>query len=326
MLSVKENFLRTLRGDEPAFVPRFDLFWTVRPSVLDGTRRQNRGRDIFGVEWTNDGSAVEATMPKTSDFILEDIRDWPEVIRFPDFSAVDFEALAKKDLGNRNPEWPLGSGTVAQGFFQSLMSFMGFTNGLIACYEEPEEVKALMQYLCDHYLNLAEDCLKYYKPDYIYFADDIAHERNPFISPETFRDIFAPVWRRYIGFFKERGLPAIHHNCGHFEAFLDDVVDMGFNMWEPAQTSNDLVAVKKKYGNRLVIGGGLDTRTYLLPHLAFTEEGLRDAVKTTMDALAPGGGYCFMGGGGAREPNPVIKQRWEWINDEYERRKATYYG
>jgi hypothetical protein len=29
--------------------------------------------------------------------------------------------------------------------------------------------------------------------------------------------------------------------------------------------------------------------------------------------------------GGGREGDPVMKQRWEWINDEYERLKGTYY-
>ena len=91
--------------------------------------------------------------------------------------------------------------------------------------------KALVNYLCDGYLSLADKFIQYYKPDFIHFADDIATERNPFVSLESFRDIFAPVWRRYISYFKDRGFLAALHDCGHFEAFLDDVVDMGFNAW-----------------------------------------------------------------------------------------------
>ena len=184
----------------------------------------------------------------------------------------------------------------------------------------------MAEYLCDFYLSFADDFLKYYKPDYAFLADDIAHERAPFLSVEMFEEIFEPVWRRYIGFFKDRGMIAVHHNCGKFEDYLDDLVDMGFNGWDPAQTSNDLVAVKKKFGNRLLICGGFDGRQFL-PHLEVTEEEVRAVVKETLDALAPGGGFAFVGGGGPANPNPQTPQelRSFWIRDEFEKLRGTYY-
>ena len=324
MLSVKDNFLRALSGEAPAYVPRYNLGWAVRPSILNGNRTAvfGPGIDIFGVEWTNEGSVFDAALPRNDVFILDDISRWRDVIHFPDFSGTDWAALAQKDLKDRDSDQPLGIRVDAQGYFQSVMSFLGFTEGLIACHEEPEEVKALVNYLCDGYLGIAQQLLDAYKPDYMMFADDIAHERNPFLSVEAFRDIFAPVWRRHTQFFKSRGLWAVHHNCGHFEAYLDDVVDMGFNAWDPAQTSNDLVGIKKKFGNKLVICGGFDGKAFL-PHIAATEEQVRSAVRKTMDELAPGGGYAFLGGAGGGDP--VSQQRGEWIADEYEKLKATYY-
>jgi len=323
MLSAKENYMRALSGEVPEYVPRFgEAVGIQRPSILYGGRLTGAGKDIFGVEWVTEGSALDAPIPKCSDFILEDIRNWRDVIKFPDFSHVDWEVMAKKDKEKVNPDAPYGAGCAAQGFFQSLMAFMGFTEGLLAIHEEPEEVKELINYLCDCYLSLADKLIKYYKPDFIHFADDIATERNPFISLNAFRDIFAPVWRRYISYFKERGFLAAMHNCGYFEAFLDDVVDMGFNAWDPAQVSNDLVGIKKRYNNKLMICGGFDAREFL-PHIDVSEEQCRAAVKKTLDELAPGGGYAF--GGLAPASDPIIQQRSEWIHDEYEKLKYTYY-
>ena len=91
---------------------------------------------------------------------------------------------------------------------------------------------------------------------------------------------------------------------------------------DPAQTSNDLISIKKKYGNKLMICGGFDGRAFL-PHLNVTEEQCRAAVKKTLDELAPGGGYCFSGLGPSEDP--ILKQRSEWITDEYEKRKYSYY-
>ena len=324
MLSEGENFLRALSGEVPEYVPIYNIFWSVRPSINNGDRVDGVGKDIFGVEWAKEGSAVDAAMPKMDKFILDDIRRWPDVIKAPDFSGVDWEAMARKDLANRNPDLPRGGGTAAQGFFQTLMSTMGFTNGLIACYEEPEEVRAMMEYLCDFYLSYAEPYLKYYEPEYIAMGDDIAHERGPFVSLECFHEVFAPVWRRYIGFFKDRGYLAIHHNCGRFEPLVDDIVDMGFNAWEPAQTCNNLVAIKAKYGRRFLIGGGFDSRPFL-PHLELTEDEVRAMVKETLDTFAPGGGYAFPPMEGSLDSTPIYLQRMEWIRDEFKKLRTTYY-
>ncbi len=154
-----------------------------------------------------------------------------------------------------------------------------------------DEVKELVNYLCDFYLSYADKYLQYYKPDYIWYADDIAHERNPFVSLETFRDIFAPVWRRFIKYYKDRGYLAVHHNCGHFEAFVDDIVDMGFNAWEPAQCSNDLVGIKKKYGNKLMICGGPGFVKAFPDVFGYDRRESPGTVKKLLDDLAPGGGY-----------------------------------
>jgi len=323
MLSAKENFMRALSGEVPEYIPRYSIFYSVRPSFLRGDRVNGVGKDIFGVEWTNEGSAVDAALPKPDDFILDDIRNWRDVIKFPDFSTIDWAEMAKKDIAEHDPELPRGGGTSSIGFFQALMAFMGFTNGLIACYEEPEEVKALLNYLCDGFLSLADKFLFHYKPDYIMFADDIAHERNPFVSLDMFHDIFAPVWRRYITYYKDKGYLAVHHNCGKFDPFIDDVVDMGFNAWDPAQRANDLVGIKKKYGKNFMICGGFESR-FFLPHIDISEAEIRAAVKSVLDELAPGGGYAFTGGA-ASESEPVFKQRWEWANDEFERLKFSYY-
>ena len=324
MLSVKENYLRVLRGEVPEYVPKTsEAIGLQRPAILYGDRRGPTGKDIFGVEWTKEGSSIDAELPRNDYYILDDICKWRDVIKFPDFSDVDWETMAKKDKEKVNPDLPYGGGCTAQGFFQSLMAFMGFTEGLMAIFEEPEEVKALVNYLCDGYLSIADKFIYHYKPDYIHFADDIATERSPFISLGAFQDIFSPVWRRYISFFKERGFLAAHHNCGYFEAFLDDVVDMGFNAWDPAQVTNDLVGIKKKYNSKLAICGGFDGRAFL-PSVDVTEEECRAAVKKTLDELAPGGGYIFPGGGGMSS-NPVETQRAGWINDEYEKLKFSYY-
>ena len=327
MLSVKDNFLRLLRREVPEYVSNYNIFWGLRgPSVYRAGRNQDgTGKDMFGVEWVIDGSAIQASIPKPGDFVLDDIRKWRDVIKVMDLSDVDWEAMAKKDMETRDPEMPWGGNTVPTvGFFQALMSYMGFTEGLVACFEEPEEVKALMEYLTDYSVENAKKYIQYYKPDFGMLADDIAHERNPFVSLPMFRELFAPAWKRYGEAFLEEGLPLMHHNCGHFEEFLGDLVEMGYSGWDPVQDSNDLIAIKNKFGNNLALcGGWIGKRPSIIPD-GTTEEEVRASVKLTLDTLATGGGFAFTGGGGNSE-DPAIQERIGWVRDEFEKLRYSYY-
>jgi hypothetical protein len=328
MLSVKENFMRIVNKEMPEYVPNYDLFWAFNmPPFLMGERNPDgTGFDIFGVEQVLGSGICPAAMPKTHDFILTDITKWRDVIKIPDISDIDWEIMAKPQLDMRNPDMPFGGGT-AMGFFQPLVAFLGFTEGLSACYEEPDEVKALMDYLCDFAVDLAKKYIYYYQPDYGFLADDIAHERNPFLSLPMFQELIAPYWRRYYDVFTEAGLPVGHHNCGHFELYLGDLVSMGVTFWDPVQSSNDYDAIKAKYGRNLALCTHLENRFW---EDDATEEQVRSEFKTWMDRLAPGGGFAvftFMGDNPEDIPGitPAEAQRARWINAEFEKLRYSYY-
>ena len=328
-LTEKENYLRVMNGEIPEYVPK--SLWMacgVRPSGLN--RMPDPGvlefKDLlFGIPMVMEPNS--GPIPKPNDFILDDIRKWRDVIKRPKImDEIDWEAMAKKDLDGRDPELlKIGAGSVGNGYFMMLTYFMGFTNALIACIEEPDEVKELLNFILELNLELGKNYIHWYKPDVYVMGDDIAHERAPFVSEEVFLDIFEPMWRANIALYKEAGLPAEHHNCGHFQPFVKYIVDMGFNAWNPAQPRfNDLPAIKKEYGRKLVICGGFESNG-MVSWSQTTEEEIRAYVREVMDELAPGGGYAFGGGVLGNQENPIVIERNAWINDEYEKHKFKYY-
>ncbi len=55
-------------------------------------------------------------------------------------------------------------------------------------------------------------------------------------------------------FARDRGIPVTFHNCGKAEKLIDELMEhVGIRLWDPAQTVNDLVEMKKKYGNELLL-------------------------------------------------------------------------
>jgi uroporphyrinogen-III decarboxylase len=329
MLTLRENFLRVIKGLEPEYLSEYSLWWGMAspPFFWPAPSEDGVFRDLFGVEYVRDSSGiVGSAMPKTHDFILEDITKWRDVIKLPNPADITDSAwadAAKQARDRANPDLPFAGGT-SMGFFQPLVGIMGFTEGLSACFEQPEEVKDLLNYLCDYSVAMAKKYVYYYQPDYGTLGDDIAHERNPFVSLEMFRDIFGPVWRRYYDVFTEVGIPVGHHNCGYFEPLLEDLVSMGVTFWDPVQSTNDSLGIKAKYGRGLVMCQGYDVR--FIKDDA-TEEEVRGEFRDYISKVAVGGGYAFARGGieNMVANREIEKKFMQWIYDEYDEIKTIYY-
>lgn len=336
-MTEKQNYMMLLRGEQPEWVPNY-VFGpdpTGRPSPVKMTGPSflfehlftpGVTKDIWGVTNVPVPEAAGSKIPEPNNFILKDITKWRDVIKAPDISGFDWEAIAKKDLesGAVNREETALAYGLHVGYFQLLAAFMGFTEGLCAMYEEPEEVKALVEYLSDFYLEVGSKSIDYYKPDIFTVTDDTATWKSPFFSPEMYRELFKPSYVKMAKLANDRGIPIEMHDCGRCEDFIDDWRDFGVVSWNPAQTSNDLPAIKKKYGNSLIINGAWD----IVGDLAsddVTEETIKESVYAAIDTYAPGGGYAFCGGFLGPLDDEKTKRKNKWIAEAVASYGMVYY-
>jgi len=328
-LTPKENYFRMLRGEIPEYVPTFGFGMPMGPPELAGMVGGFEGErlDMFGVPYVTEWNANNGALPAPGKFILKDITKWRDVIKRPEIlDQIDWQLCADRDLANYNPETIHSTMvSVGNGYFMMLTSFMGFDEGLIACLEYPEEVKDLLNFICDLNVEIGKKYIHYYKPETFMLGDDIAHERAPFVSEPVFLELFEPVWRRHVETFLDAGCFAEHHNCGMFGPFVKHIVNMGFHAWNPAEAMNDLVAIHEEFLGRIALVGGFDARGKAC-YPETTEEEIRAMVKETMDALAPGGSFAFGGFIMGPPGDPWNAERNGWIADEYEKRKFDYYN
>ena len=335
-ITEKENFMKFIRGEHPAWVPRFgagpDPYSKYPPAVVgispgfmeSAHKPFVGGNDIWGVEYVPTEETGGMTLPAPNKFMIDDITKWRDIIRIPDISGIDWEAMAKKDLEHIDR----ANTAVAQrnhiGYFEQLMAFMGFSEGLCAMYEEPDEVLALFDCICGVYTKIAKKCIEYYKPDFVIMTDDTATARNPFISVEMYRRLVKPYHKAETQAAVDAGLPIMTHNCGRCEDFIEDWFDWGVTSWNPAQVSNDLDGIKKKYGSRLGLCGCWDSSGPVSWPDA-TEEMIRQAVRDTINRFAPGGGYCFLGSSQGPVGDKLTSDKKRWITEEYESYGRTFY-
>ena len=336
LITEKENIMMYMRGEQPMWVPRYgmakDPYSKYPPAVMPATpgflnerRTLEGGFDIWGVEYTATEETAGATLPVPNQFMFDDISKWRDYVKAPDISHINWEELAKKDLAHIDRETTAVVGNFHLGYFQQLMAFMGFSEGLCAMHEDPEEVMALFQYLADFYVPIVKKFIEYYKPDIVELVDDTATALNPFISLDMYRKMIKPFHYAQNKPAIDAGLPIMYHNCGRCEDQIDDWLEIGINAWNPAQVMNDLDGIKKKYGNKMGLCGCWDSAGPVNWPSA-TEEMIRTAAKETIDRFAPGGGFCFWGSTYGPAGDTSTENRKRWLTEAYEEYGRSFYN
>ena len=124
---------------------------------------------------------------------------------------------------------------------------------------------------------------------------DFGTQKCELYSPEIFRELYKPFYKRINGWVHEHtAWKTFYHCCGSVVNLLDDFVDMGVDILNPVQLSAngmDASMLKQKYGEQLVFwGGGIDTQK-VLPF--GSPEDVRTQVRERLKILSAGGGYVF---------------------------------
>jgi hypothetical protein len=124
---------------------------------------------------------------------------------------------------------------------------------------------------------------------------DFGAQDRPFISPKLYRDLFKPFHKRVNDWIHENtNWKSFMHSDGAMWKLLPDVVEAGFDILNPVQTSAadmEPARLKETYGDRVTFwGAGIETQT-TLPF--GTPSEVRAMVKERMRTFGPGGGYVF---------------------------------
>jgi hypothetical protein len=132
--------------------------------------------------------------------------------------------------------------------------------------------------------------------DVVYVSGtDFGAQDRPFVSPKLYHDLFKPFHKRVNDWIHAHTeWKSFMHSDGSIWRLLDDIVDAGFDILNPVQTSAtdmDPVALKATYGEWVTSwGGGIETQT-VLPF--GTPDEVRAMVAERMRIFGPGGGFVF---------------------------------
>jgi hypothetical protein len=263
-LSPRENYLRALRHEETEYVPcawsmDIDMCGILHP--VDYGQPDTDYRDGFGVRWVDSDSAIGGLIPAPGEIILKDITQWKKHITIPEVDNLDWQKYVDEEdaaFGLDRDKRALIYNSMS-GVWERLAALMGFEEAMIALIEEPEACNELFTAITDVKIKLAEKAAKYYKADAFLNYDDIATERNLFMSPETYRSLIKPHHKRLNDAVKNLGMIPIQHTCGYAELCVEDYIETGAAGWDTVQPTNDIAKLLDKYGDKFFFEGGFDS-------------------------------------------------------------------
>ena len=339
MLTEKENYMRVVNGEMPEWVPRTMFASPGKPPAtgmamisaipmfgefnMDENGKPLGFTDMWGVEYTASKMTSYASQPTPGKHLMDDITKWRDIIKAPEIPDIDWAAAAEKDMAMVDRTQTALYGGMS-GYFLALMNFMGFSEGMAAMVEEPEEVKALFSYMHDFFAKLNVKIRDYYRPDVFSLSDDIASAGNIFVSLPMYRDLVKPFAAADAQLFRDAGIPIAMHCCGKCDDLIEDWVEMGVQVWQPAQLSNDLKGIKAKYGRSLALEGCFDSQGPAnYPNAP--EEVVRQAVRDCIDDYAPNGGFIFWASTYGDPDDPDTANKQKWITEEYDSYGRNFY-
>ena len=124
---------------------------------------------------------------------------------------------------------------------------------------------------------------------------DFGTQRGPFLSVDSYRDLFKPYHKRVCDRIHERtNWKTFFHTCGSVTPLIEDFIEAGMDILNPVQCSAaemDAEMLKRRFGDRITFwGGGVDTQK-TLPF--GTAQQVREEVLRRCEIFSRGGGYIF---------------------------------
>lgn len=177
-------------------------------------------------------------------------------------------------------------------FFDSAMLAVGVSDSFYLFYDDRPFLEKLMDILLDHQEQVMQAVCDRFAADlaFILVNDDIGHNAGLMIHPDMFMEIFPHRMKRLIAPAKAAGKLVAMHTDGKMDKIMPILVDIGFDIAHPIEPeSNDMLAVKQKWGEKIALVGNIPTVL-----LAFgSQEEIEEKVREYCINLAPGGGYVL---------------------------------
>lgn len=285
-----------------------DLSFRLPGKVLEETDEYRIYTDANGRTLKNWKESTST--PMLIDYIVKTRDDWEQHkhLLSPDRTRINWEATAQtykraRELG-RFCCYSGGAG------YQASTGKIHLENMLEAMVTDPEWIRDVIDTGVEMTLGLFKMLIdEGYEFDGYWCSDDLGYRNGLMFAPQEFRDLVMPAHKRLCDFCHENGVFAILHSCGNFNEVVPELIEIGWDCLQPLEVKAgmDVVELKRKYGNKISLMGGIDVRVMA----DGTDKELEDEVGEKISIAKQGGGYIYHSDHSV--PDNVSFQRYQQV-------------
>jgi uroporphyrinogen decarboxylase len=244
-------------------------------------------RTPFGVERHGYGYGQPLEHPLRHARTLADLDAFP----WPDPAWMDVSRIRAAALAWEGRYAVLGGDW--SPFYHDAVDLLGMETFMTAMIENPPLVDALLSRVVDYYAEVSRRIFEAAAGslDIFFIGNDFGTQNGPVVGESMFRRFFLPHLKRLVGLGHDFGLKVMLHCCGGFFPLVPSMIEIGLDALQslqPDARDMDPARLKRAYGGRIVLNGGIDTHHLLIRG---TPDLVRAGTREVLAIMKPGGGY-----------------------------------
>ena len=215
----------------------------------------------------------------------------------------------------------LSAGLFGGGLFEMSHFLMAMEDALCNYLDYPDEMKAFLSVIKDWKIAYIRQMAEEVHPDIIFYHDDWGSKQNVFLPPDVWREIIKPLQQEISDAIHEAGMIYMHHADCICQPIVEDMVEIGVDIWQGVIPQNDIVEIQRITQGKLAMVGGIDGPKIDVENI--TDDAIRAEVRRAIDTYCPGGrfypsipnGVCFL-----QHNNAVYRDELEKYGREFARK------
>jgi uroporphyrinogen decarboxylase len=319
MLNDRDNYLRTIEGRYPEWLPcsmsLSPANWRRYPDGLEDLclrhpllfpdfqrgsvdleafgevyRQGARFRDNWGCLWHNLHGGLEGQV------VEHPLADWRafDTYRPPDWRTHSERGVRDWDAIRRDADQRRRRGQLVRGdgerLFDRLYFLRGFESLMLDFATDEPRLQQLIDMLLEYEMGLVGRWLEI-GVDIISFHTDIGTQNGLMISPAQFRHYLKPMFSKLFTTCRDAGAHVYLSSDGRLLEIVDDLIECGVSVHDPQLRANTLDGIATAYQGRLCVNLDLDRQSF--PFLSPAE--IQTQVEESVTRLyRPEGGLMLM--------------------------------
>ena len=275
----------------------------MQPGDYPPLYKAGKNYDDFGTLWSVEMEGI-CGIP-----VQFPLADWSQYDKFqwPEFDAGPPKMrLYSGHMAGKNEDYYARGAWIT--FFEQLQQLRGMENLFLDLAYPSGELHRLIDDLLQFNLRWIDKWLAY-DYDGLHFGDDWGSQTGLMISPQLWRDLFKPVYKKMFDKVKSAGLHVHFHSDGQIIDIIPDLLDIGVDVLNCQATVIGLDALKKEFAGKVCFRTDLD-RQRIMP-FGSPEEVVSHILELFDHLGTPDGGIIACGEIGPDIPLPNIKAMYD---------------